>query len=378
MASFASLRAAARRRLPRLLFDYVDGGAGDESVIRMNRAAFERVRLRPRTGTWNPTPDLRTTVLGTELSMPVLTAPCGGMRLVHAAGDVAVARAAVTARIAPIVASGAGYSLEDVGRGIRDKWLQLYKFSNTACMRELVGRAEAARYRVLVLTIDTNIAGKREREMRDGFSYDLRLTPRNAVRLGPQMAARPRWLAGYLRDGMPRTIPNTVGYGIDGRALSLTDMARSGAESFSPTWDDFPWIRRHWSGPVVVKGILTAADAIRAADLGADGVIVSNHGGRQLDSVPPTLDALPEVVAAVGGSIDVLMDSGIRTGSDVIKALARGAKAVLLGRPVVWGLAIDGERGVAGVLESVRDDLVRTMCLLGCRRVADLDSTWQW
>lgn len=374
--NYADARRIARRVLPRLLFDYVDGGADDEVTMRCNSARLGDVRLRPRTGTWVPRPDLATEVLGVRLSMPLLTAPCGGMRLVHPDGDVAVARAAVRAGVVPVVASGGGFSLEDVAAVGGAQWFQLYKFGSRAGMDMLV--EQAAGCRALVVTVDTAVGGNRERDFRNGFSYDLRVNAKSAVRLGPQFMRRPGWTWRFVRDGMPFELPNTARFGSDGRAMSLTEMGRAGAESFSPTWEDIGRIRRRWDGPLVVKGVLTGADARRAVDLGADGVVVSNHGGRQLDGVPATVDALPEVVAAVGASVDVLFDSGVRRGGDVVKALALGAKAVLVGRPVVWGLAIAGEAGVDHVLELFRAQLVRTMCLLGCASVAELDASWLW
>ncbi len=378
LLTYADARRRARRALPRLLFDYVDGGAGDELTMRRNAARFAELRLRPRTGEWVPTPRLATEVLGTELSMPVLTAPCGGMRLVHPDGDVGVARAAARAGVAPVVPSGGGHSLDEVAAAGGVQWFQLYKFSHRPGMETLVERAHRAGYRAVVATIDTPIAGNRERELRSGFSYDLRINAAGAVRLGPQLVRRPCWAFRFWRDGMPFELPNTAPFGSDGRAMSLTEMTRSGAESFSPTWDDLGWLRAAWDRALVVKGVLTGEDARRAVDLGADAVVVSNHGGRQLDGVPATIDALSEVVAAVGDSAQVLLDGGVRRGADVVKALALGARAVLLGRPVVWGLAVAGEAGVVHVLELLRSELMRTMSLLGCPSVTGLDPGWLW
>lgn len=375
---YADVRQAARRVLPRLLFDYVDGGADDELTMRRNSSRLNEISLRPRTGTWVPRPDLATEVLGVKLSMPVLTAPCGGMRLVHPDGDLAVARAAGRAGLVPVVPSGGGFSLEDVATVGGAQWFQLYKFGSRSGMEMLVDQARRAGCRALVVTVDTAVAGNRERDFRNGFSYDLRINATSAFRLGPQLARRPGWTMRFVRDGMPFELPNTARFGSDGRAMPLTEMGREGAESFSPTWQDIERIRQDWDGPLVVKGVLTGDDARRAVDLGADGVVVSNHGGRQLDGVPATIDVLPEVVAAVGDSVDVLFDSGVRRGGDVVKALALGAKAVLVGRPVVWGLAVGGEAGVDHVLDLLRAQLVRTMCLLGCASVTQLDASWLW
>ncbi|MCQ0018055.1 alpha-hydroxy acid oxidase [Actinomadura madurae] len=369
-------RRSARRVLPRLLFDYIDGGADDEVTLRRNSEAFDDLWLRPRMGEWTPRPVLATEVLGTELSMPVLTAPCGGMRLVHPAGDLAVARGAERAGVESVVPSGGGYSLDQVASASGPRWFQLYKFSDPVLMEAIVERARRSGYRVLVATIDTAIAGNRERDFRNGFSYNLRINAKSAFHLGPQMARRPGWVHRFWRDGMPFELPNTAGSGSDGRAMPITEMGRTGAESFSPTWRDVARLREVWDGPLAVKGVLTGDDARRAVDLGADAVVVSNHGGRQLDGVPAAIDALPEVVDAVGGSAEVLLDGGVRRGGDVVRAVALGARAVLVGRLVVWGLAAGGEPGVVHVLEMLRSQMIRTMCLMGCASVAELDAGW--
>jgi isopentenyl diphosphate isomerase/L-lactate dehydrogenase-like FMN-dependent dehydrogenase len=369
-------RAVARRVLPRGLFEYVDGGADDEVTLRRNRQAFRDVTFRPRMATRNPAPDLRTTVLGTEVTLPVLTAPCGGMRLVHPSGDLGIARAAAAAGTIHVATSASGYPLEDIAAQDGPQWFQLYRFYHQAAMENLVRRAQAAGYRALVVTVDTTVGGNREKDYRNGFSYDLRVNARNALRLGPQLAARPAWLYRFWRDGMPFVLPNTANLTKDGKPLLLTDMARTEGESHSPSWEDIAWIRRNWQGPLLIKGLLTAEDARRAADAGADGVIVSNHGGRQLDGAPATLDALPEIVAAVSPATQVLLDSGVCRGTDVLKALALGARAVLIGRHAVWGLAVGGEAGVRHMIEILRGDMVRAMRLMGCRAVTELDRTW--
>lgn len=375
-ASYSSARELARKRLPRVLFDFIDGGADDEVTLRANREAFERVRLVPRTGTWNATPQLSTRILGEDLRMPVLLAPTGGLRLVAPEGDMAVARAARSAGLAHITASGSGFTLEEIASRTTPGWFQLYKFSDRDGMMSLAERAQNAGYRVLVLTFDTATSGNRERDVRNGFSYDLRPSPRNVLNLGPQLVRRPRWLARFMIDGMPVEMPNTASFGSDGRALSLADMAAHGAQSFSPGWEDLRRLRESWLGPIVVKGVMTSDDARRARDHGADGVVVSNHGGRQLDGLHASMEVLPGVADAVGDELSILVDSGVRRGSDVIKALACGADGVLIGRLPVWGLAAGGESGVDSVLENLRAEMIRTLCLLGCDSVAHLDRSW--
>jgi len=237
-----------------------------------------------------------------------------------------------------------------------------------------VTRAKAAGYQAIVATVDTQVGSKRERNWRNGFSYSMRVNAANALKLGPQLAPRPFWLARYVRDGMPFQLANTAGMTRDGVPMSLPEMGRR--ESNSPTWEDVAWVRQNFDGPVLVKGVLTAEDARRVLDLGCDGVVVSNHGGRQLDAAPATIDVLPEVVAAVGAQMEVLVDGGVRRGSDVLKALALGAKAVLIGRPYVWGLALAGQDGVSHVLEVLRAELTQSMQLMGCSSIHDLDHTW--
>lgn len=369
-------RAVARRVLPKGLFDYVDGGADDELTLARNVQGFRDIAFRPRMATHNPTPDLCTELFGTRIAMPVLTAPCGGMRLVHPSGDLGVARAAAAAGTVHVATSASGFTLEEIAADAGPTWFQLYRFYHREAMENLVRRAQRAGYTALVVTVDTTVGGNREKDFRNGFSYDMRVNARNALRMGPRLAVRPAWLYRFWRDGMPFVLPNTADLTKDGKPLLLTEMARTAGESHSPSWEDIGWIRRNWQGPLLVKGLLTADDARRAEQAGADGVVVSNHGGRQLDGAPATVDVLPEIVDAVGGSLEVLLDSGIRRGSDVLKALALGAKAVLVGRHAVWGLAIGGQAGVAHLLEILRTDMVRTMRLMGCRSVSELDESW--
>jgi L-lactate dehydrogenase (cytochrome) len=373
--NYRDARRQAKRVLPRGVFDYVDGGTEDETTLRRNTAAFGDVLFRPRMGVWVPEPELPVTLFGQELSFPVLTAPCGGMKLVHPDGDVGVARAAAAAGTIHIASSVSGFSLEEIAKGSPGPlWFQLYRMRGRAGLENLVYRAKAAGYQAIVATIDTQIGPKRERDWRNGFSYSFRPSLANAVRLGPQLAPRPFWVARYVRDGMPFQAANPAGMARDGVPMLLSEMGHR--ESNSPTWADVAWVRDNFDGPVLVKGVLTADDARKALDLGCDGVIVSNHGGRQLEGAPATIRVLPEVAAAVGDRMEVLLDSGVRRGGDVLKALALGAKAVLVGRPYVWGLALGGQDGVSHMLELLRAEATRTMQLLGCPSVHDLDPSW--
>ncbi|MBC7724235.1 MAG: alpha-hydroxy-acid oxidizing protein [Burkholderiaceae bacterium] len=374
--NFEDARSAARRQLPQAIFDYVDGGAEDEVTLGWNTQGFRDLSFEPRGGTWIAAPDLRTTVLGLDLSMPVLTAPCGGMRLVHPDGDIGIAAAAAKAGIAHVATSASGFSLEEIARTPGPQWFQAYRFSNQEAMKTLIRRAAAAGYDGLVATIDTSVAGNREKDFRNGFSYNMRINPTNIARMAPKMITRPGWVSRFVRDGMPFQLPNTADLTVDGKPMELTEMTRVGTDSHSPSWEDIAWMRANWPGPLIVKGILGVADAERARQLGVDGIIVSNHGGRQLDGSPATISVLPRIAEAVGDDVTVLLDSGIRRGSDVVKAVALGAKAVLVGRHPAWGLAVAGEAGVGHTLEILRTEMIRTMRLLGCPSVGHLDPTW--
>jgi L-lactate dehydrogenase (cytochrome) len=373
--NYQDARRFARRTLPRAVFDYVDGGTEDEVTMRRNTEAFRELCFRPRMGAWIEEPQLSTTLFGQSVSFPVLAAPCGGLRLIHPEADIGVARAAAAADTLHVVSSASGFSLEQIAESSPDRhWFQLYRYLGRPGMENLVHRAKAAGFKAIVVTIDTQVGSKRERNWRNGFSYSMRVNAANALKLSPQLAPRPFWLARYVRDGMPFQLANTAGMNHGGPALALPEMART--ESNSPTWEDIAWVRENFDGPVLVKGVLTAEDAVKAHDLGCDGVVVSNHGGRQLEGAPATIDVLPEIVAAVGDTMEVLLDGGVRRGGDVLRALALGAKAVLIGRPYVWGLALGGQDGVSYMLEMLRAEVKRSMQLMGCSSVHELDSTW--
>jgi L-lactate dehydrogenase (cytochrome) len=373
--NYQDARRAARRVLPRGVFDYVDGGTEDETTLRRNTAAFRDLQFRPRMGVWVPKPELATTLFGQELSFPVLTAPCGGMKLVHPDADTGVARAAGAAGTVHVASSMSGVPLEEIADSSPGPlWFQLYRLRGRAGMENLVYRAKAAGYSAIVATIDTQIGPKRERDWRNGFSYSFRPNLANAIKLGPQLAPRPFWVARYLRDGMPFQAANPAGMARDGVPMLLSEIGHR--ESNSPTWADVAWVRANFDGPVLVKGVLGAEDGRRARDLGCDGVVVSNHGGRQLEGAPATISVLPEIAEAVGDQLEIILDSGVRRGGDVLKALALGAKAVLVGRPYVWGLALGGQDGVSHMLELLRTEMTRTMQLLGCPSVHELDRSW--
>jgi isopentenyl diphosphate isomerase/L-lactate dehydrogenase-like FMN-dependent dehydrogenase len=374
VVNIADLRNLASRRLPRVVFDYVDGGAEDEITLRENRRAFEEITFRPRQAVAIPHCDLRTRVLGCDLSLPALLAPVGYSRVIHASGEVAAARAAGEAGTGYILSTISGYPLEEVkAASTGPVFYQLYAMGGREVAEAALERARKAGYDGLFVTVDTAVAGMRERDFRNGMKELLGRSLLGKTSFSPQVLARPAWLTSFLLDGGVRPLPNVVipGHGpmplIDvGAALALSTIA----------WEDLRWIRDAWQGPIIIKGVLTGEDARRAVDEGATAVVVSNHGGRQLDGVQATLRALPEIVAAVNGQIEVLMDGGIRRGADIVKALCLGARAVLCGRAYAYGLAAAGEAGVARALEILRTDLERTLRLLGCPSINQLDRSF--
>jgi len=370
----ADLRRLAQRRLPRVVFDYVDGGADDEITLRENCRVFQDVTFRPRQAVTVPGCDLRTRVLGWDLAFPAVLAPVGYLRLLHPEGELAAARAADAAGTAFVQSTISGHAMERTREASAGPLgYQLYLVGGRAASEAAIARAQQAGFTALFVTIDTPVAGLRERDLRGGMTALLTGSFAAKLRYLPQFFTRPRWVAGFLRDGGVPPLANVVPPG--GAPMALTDVASALARS-SITWDDFRWIRQAWTGPLVAKGVLTGDDARRAVDHGATAVVVSNHGGRQLDGASATLRALPEVVAAVNGQAEVLVDGGIRRGSDIVKAICLGARAALLGRAYAYGLAAAGEAGVARALEVLRADTERTLKLLGCPAISALDGSY--
>lgn len=374
VVNIADLRRLARKRLPRVVFEYVDGGSEGEVTLRDNCRAFETIGFRPRQAVAVPDCDLRATVLGQNLAMPMLLAPCGFSRLVHPQGEIAAARAAGKARIGHILSTVSGHRLEDVATASSGPmWYQLYLVGGRRAAEAALVRAKEAGFQVLVITIDTATAGLRERDVRNGTGELLAGNLFARIPFLSQLLRHPGWLASYIADGSPLSFPNVV---VPGRGpLPMID-ARAALASSTFTWDEMPWIRKLWPGPILIKGVLTGDDAKRSLDEGAVGVIVSNHGGRQLDGAPATLRALPEVVNAVGGRAEVLMDGGIRRGSDIVKAICLGARAVLIGRAYMYGLGAAGETGIDRAIEILRADIERCLTLLGCPSISALDPSY--
>jgi L-lactate dehydrogenase (cytochrome) len=368
--SVADLRLAAKKRLPRVVFDYIDGGADAEVTLRENCRAFEDVTFRPQSAVATRACDLRTTVLGTSLDLPVLLGPVGSSRMFSPRGEEAAARAAGAAGTAYVLSTLSGCAVKDVAAASRGPvWYQLYLVGGRDVALGAIERAKAARCSALVVTIDTPVAGLRERDVRNGMKELVSGKPLAMLPFVFQFLTRPRWLVSYLGDGGLMSFPNIV---LPDGPMPYADVAAA-LEQSMVSWKDLRWIRDAWKGPVVIKGVHTADDARQALDEGADAIVVSNHGGRQLDGVAPTIRVLPEVVAAIGGRIDVLLDGGIRRGSDVVKALCLGARAVLIGRAYAYGLAAAGGAGVARAIEILRQDIVRTLTLLGIESTGALD-----
>ena len=374
VVNIADLRRLAERRLPRVAFDYVDGGAEDERTLRENCRAFEAVTFRPRSAVATEACDLRTSVLGVPLQLPFLLAPIGSTRLLYPRGEIRAARAAGAAGTAYVLSTLSGTRLEEVKAASSGPvWYQLYLVGGHDVARAAIARAKAAGFSALVVTIDTPVSGLRERDVRNGVRELASRHLWSMLPFLPQLLARPHWLAGFLSDGGLMNFPNVVLP--DQGPMPYADVGAA-LEKSMVAWKDFRWIRDAWQGPIVVKGIHTAEDARRAVGEGAEAIVVSNHGGRQLDGVAPTLRVLPEVIAEVGGRVEVLMDGGIRRGSDIVKALSLGARAVLIGRAYAYGLGAAGEAGVTRAIEILRNDLIRTLKLLGCPTVRDLDRSF--
>lgn len=364
-----------------MAFDYIDGGSDAEITLRENTRAFEDIVFRPWCAVATPEVDLRTTVVGTPVELPILFAPVGSSRLFYPRAEEAAARAAGDAGTAYILSTFGGTPLEEVSAATRGPvWYQLYLAGTRDVALAGIERAKAAGYSVLVVTIDTPVAGHRVRDVRNGLRELIGKNPLAKAPYVWQILRRPGWLVDFYRDGGLMSFPNVI---IPGQGpLGYHDVA--GALSNSTVcWGDLDWIREVWDGPIVIKGIYTADDARRAVDVGAAGLVVSNHGGRQLDGVAASIRILPEVVAAVGDRIEVLFDSGIRHGSDVAKALCLGARAVLVGRAYMYGIGAAGYPGASRAIEILREELVRTMRLLGVpsidrltRSLVDLPAGW--
>jgi L-lactate dehydrogenase (cytochrome) len=365
-ADVGDLRTVARRRLPGGVFDYIDGAAEDEQCLAQNSAAWRRVQLAPRVLRDVSKVDLSTTILGRPVPAPLALAPTGFARIAYPAGELAVARAAAD-RGLPFTLSTLGTrSIEEVAAvSAGPKWFQVYVWRDRGLVRDMVERAAAEGYEALLVTVDTAVFGRRERDVRRGFT----LPPTIGWRTILDGARHPGWTWSFLRGG-PITFANVAGQGT-GTAVTLSEFVNA---QFDPSlsWRDLDWLRGVTDLPVVVKGIGCAEDARIAAAEGLPAVVISNHGGRQLDGAPATLDLLEETVRAVGDGVEVLIDGGVRRGTDLVVARALGARAAMVGRPCLYALAAGGERGVGHVLDQLLLGAERTMALLGVKRLDDV------
>src|SRR4051794_1971454 len=371
-ATASDYRELARRRIPRQLFDYVDGGAYDEVTMRANVSDLQKVLLRQVVMRDVSVREPSVEVLGQRLALPVILAPVGLAGMLAARAEVQAARAAEAAGVPFVESTVSICSIEEVAGATRTPpWFQLYVMRDRGYAEELMARAQAVGSPVLVLTVDLAVIGARHRDTRNAMVGEP--TTLAKVRRGLDLASHPRWIATTAIGGKPLTFGNLEG-AVPG-ARTPTGFKDWVDHNFDPsvTWDDIAWVREHWNGRLVVKGVLDPEDARRAVDAGVDGVVVSNHGGRQLDSVPSTVRALPDVADAVGDEVEVLADGGVRTGLDVLKMVALGARAVLIGRPWAWAVAARGEAGVRHVLRVMRNDLDTALGLTGQTSIAGVD-----
>ncbi|MDP9109306.1 MAG: alpha-hydroxy-acid oxidizing protein [Pseudomonadota bacterium] len=363
------LRVLAERRVPRMFYDYADSGSWSESTYRANSSDFDKLRFRQRVAVDMRNRSLASQMIGQPVSMPVAIAPCGMTGMQHADGEIHAARAAQQFGIPFTLSTMSIASIEDVAARVdRPFWFQLYVMKDRAFVAALIDRAKAAGCSALVLTLDLQVLGQRHKDIKNGLSAPPKLTLKNLL----NMATKPRWCLGML--GTPRrTFGNIVGHvkGVD----NMSSLSAWTAQQFDPglSWDDVRWVKERWGGKLILKGIMDPRDAELALQSGADALIVSNHGGRQLDGAPSSIAALPAIVAAVGERIEVHMDGGIRSGQDILRAIALGARAVYVGRPILYGLGAMGEEGVSKCLSMLRNELDVTMALCGHTDIRSVD-----
>lgn len=368
-ASVDDLRRLARSRLPKGVFHYIDGGAEDERTLGRNVSGFTRLEFRPRVLRDVSTIDTSTELLGRRLPLPMVLAPTGFTRIADPAGELAVARAASRFGVPFSLSTMGTRSIEEVASvSGGPKWFQIYTWRDRRLVQDLVDRSGAAGYEAIILTVDTAVLGRRERDVRNG----LTLPPKIGLNTIVDGILHPGWTYQLLRNE-PITFANVAGRaGLDGTtAVELSEFTTRQFDS-ALSWDDLDWLRSIWDGPIVVKGIQTVADAKLAVERGVDAIALSNHGGRQLDDAPAIVELIEPVVDAVGGQIGIIADGGVRRGSDILKALALGADAVMVGRAHLYGLGAAGERGVDHVLKLLSEGLHRSMALTGCRRIDDV------
>lgn len=368
--NIADLRRVAKKRLPKPMFDYMDGAAEDEVAVRNNSGVFADWQLIPRVLVDVTDIDMHTDIMGQPSALPVVLAPTGMNCLFHHRGELAVAAAARKAGLIYSLSSMSSFDIETMGAATDGpKWFQIYVWKDRGVIREFIERCRGAGYKALCLTVDMPAFGKRERDLRNGMTIPPRFSPAALL----DIAMHPHWW-WHMLTSPPMTLANVVGKAGEG-LNDVTTLSGYAVDQLDPSvdWDDLAWMIEQWGGPFAVKGIACAADAARAAEAGATGVIISNHGGRQLDQAPAPLEVLPEIVEAVDGRAEVILDGGVRRGSDVIKALALGADSCMIGRGYLYGLGAGGQAGVERALELLRDELRRTLALIGCTSVRELN-----
>jgi L-lactate dehydrogenase (cytochrome) len=372
--TISDLQTLFEKRIPPVVGDYFLGGSGDERTMRDNVAAFERTRFAPNYGVSHATIDMTTTVVGSDISMPIIAGPVGSLRTLWPQGEAIAAKAIGEAGTICTLSTLTGTRLEEVkAASPHDCWFQLYLVGGKDVALKGIKRAREAGYSALVLTIDTPVAGLRYRDKRNGSVEAITGGIFQKLRFAPQMSRHLSWLCSYYYDGGLMDFPNIELPG--GVSMPYADIGNQLQQS-AVTWDDLDWIREVWQGPIVIKGVHTVHDALKAADMGAAAIVISNHGGRQLDRVLPSLQMLRDIVPHMKDrNLDVLMDGGIRSGGDVAIALATGAKAVLIGRAYAFGLGVAGEAGVTAALTILKSELEHTMRQLGCGRLSDLDES---
>ncbi len=373
-ASVSDYRELARRRLPRLLFDYVDGGAFDEATLRANRDDLSRLMLKQKVLRDVSALDTSTSLFGQRLELPLILAPIGFAGMMARRAEVQAARAAEKAGV-PYTLSTVGICpIEEVARATsKPFWFQLYMMRDRGVVREILARAQAANCGALVFTVDLPVLGTRYRDIRNGMGMQLSLLSK--LRMAASFGSRPGWIYDVGVKGRPLTFGNLSGVVKDAKSLGALLAWTTTALDPSVTWKDLEWVRGVWKGPLILKGVLDPDDAKEAVATGADGLIVSNHGGRQLDAARSSISVLPKIVDTVGTKTTVLMDGGIRSGQDVTRALALGAKACMIGRAWVYGVAAKGEKGVTAVLETMKRELRTSMALIGKAKIADIDAS---
>ena len=369
ITNIEDLRKLAQKRVPRMFYDYADSGSWTESTYRANESDFQRIKFRQRVAVDMTNRSLDTTMVGQKVSMPVAIAPTGLTGMQHADGEILAARAAEKFGVPFTLSTMSICSIEDVAEHTTAPfWFQLYVMKDREFINRLIDRAKAARCSALVLTLDLQIIGQRHKDLKNGLSAPPKLTIPNII----NMATKPRWCLGMLGT-QRRTFRNIVGHASN--VSNMSSLSAWTAEQFDPklSWDDVKWIQDRWGGKLIIKGILDAEDAERAVQTGADAIIVSNHGGRQLDGARSSIEVLPEIVRAVGDKIEVHIDGGIRSGQDVLRAWALGARGTYIGRAFLYGLGAMGEAGVTKALEIIRKELDVTMAFTGHRLLTDVD-----